>query len=161
MQMQHVHRGQFLQRGRGLGSIFSGLFRNVLPMFSSIGRSIFGSPVVKNVGKSLLDSTVRGGLNLAADAIGGEDIKESFKKQLGSARQEVSDAVRREVQPKKLPAPEPGPGRRSRGGVPPPPRKRRKKSIKKKAAPVSVFTERSGDDGDDDDDDDDNIDEDV
>jgi len=57
--------GTRYQRGAGIGSIFSGLFRSLLPVAKSIGKA---------VGKQAL----RTGAHIASDALEGRDIGEAF-----------------------------------------------------------------------------------
>ncbi len=59
-----IHRGQYLQRGRGLGGIFSSIFRVLKPIFSkslSIGRKALSDPTVKQAVGSLKKSSIRAG----------------------------------------------------------------------------------------------------
>ena len=59
-----IHRGQYLQRGRGLGGIFSSIFRVLKPIFSkslSIGRKALSDPSVKKAVGSLKKSSIRAG----------------------------------------------------------------------------------------------------
>jgi hypothetical protein len=91
------YRGPYMQRGTGIGSIFSGLFRGVLPALASGVRSIFAHPATRAIGKSVSDAAITGGLNLAADAVAGRGMKKSFEKQLGEARKKVAGALRQQV----------------------------------------------------------------
>lgn len=62
--------GSKIQHGRGLGSLFSSLFRNALPMLRR-GLSIFGK------------HALRTGLDVASDVINrGEGIKDSAQKRI-------------------------------------------------------------------------------
>ena len=54
------------QRGAGLGSIFASLFRAIAPMAKSAAKA---------VGKKALNA----GLEVAADALAGQNVKESLK----------------------------------------------------------------------------------
>jgi len=73
MQMFH---GVPYQRGSGLGSIFKGLFRAILPMAKSAGKTI---------GKEALSA----GLNIAGDALGGKNIKIAAKRRSRKAAQRL------------------------------------------------------------------------
>lgn len=59
-------QGQLYQRGHGLGNIFRGIFRLLMPVAKS---------VVKNIGKEAIHT----GFNIASDTLHGQDIKEAAK----------------------------------------------------------------------------------
>lgn len=61
--------GTYSQRGHGIGSVFSGLFRSIWPLIKS---------QLKDVGKQALKS----GINIAADVVDGKSFKESVKHQV-------------------------------------------------------------------------------
>ena len=153
--MYQVHRNPYLQRGAGIGSIFSGLFRSVMPVLSSLGRTLFGSTdAAKGFGKTLADTAVKSGLNVAADAISGQNVGEALKKHLGSARQEVAQAVRLGADKRKSAAAAASapPGRRRASGGQPSAKKRRLAAAAAAAAArrggrrklVSVFRNGNG-----------------
>jgi len=60
------------QRGSGLGSIFKGLFRTLLPMVAKVGKS---------VGKEALKT----GMEIGGDYLAGEDIKTTAKRRTKAA----------------------------------------------------------------------------
>lgn len=60
-----VFEGARMQRGHGIGSIFSGLFRTIFPLFKKV------APVIG-----------RKALQLADDVIGGRSFKDSAKQRL-------------------------------------------------------------------------------
>ena len=59
------------QRGYGLGSFFGRLFRSILPIAKSVGKS-----ALKTVGKEAINM----GLNVANDVVKGRKVKKSLKK---------------------------------------------------------------------------------
>jgi len=73
----HIHpgistfKGPIYQRGNGLGSIFSSLFRAITPLFQSDS--------VKKIGKALLST----GLNVGSDVLEGKRIGQSLKQRFG------------------------------------------------------------------------------
>lgn len=67
-------QGAASQRGHGLGSILSGLFRNVWPMLRS-GLHSFGKHAVKT------------GLNIANDVVDGNSVK-------GSAERRIPEGIK-------------------------------------------------------------------
>ena len=59
-----VHRGQYLQRGRGLGGIFSSIFRVLKPIFTKslqMGRKALADPAMKKAVSSLKKSSIQAG----------------------------------------------------------------------------------------------------
>jgi hypothetical protein len=88
------HRGRYIQRGRGFGSILSSFFRTVLPVVKSIGSSIIKSPITKQVLSTARNSAIDAGLNIAADALSGENVGDSLQKHAGTVAQNIAQTVR-------------------------------------------------------------------
>jgi hypothetical protein len=65
-----VFVGARRQRGHGLGSMLSGLFRR------------FVVPFFKNNGKTLVSTALRTGMQMADDVIGGKSFKDSAKERI-------------------------------------------------------------------------------
>ena len=80
---------QRIQRGRGLGGflkpLFS-LFRRAVPLVSKAVKS----PLAKNIGREI----AKAGLNVTADAISGNNVKDSVGKEVHIARKRVSSALK-------------------------------------------------------------------
>ena len=78
------HSGPYIQRGRGVGSVFRAFAQFVLPALKAIGKNIISSPTVRKLGKATLKGVKRtavdAGLNIANDALAGENIIDSIKK---------------------------------------------------------------------------------
>ena len=120
------HRGPYVQRGRGFGSLFSSLFRYAVPALKTLGGKIMNSSITRNVGKTLANSAMQGGLSLAADGLAGKNVGESFSKNIEKARQDVASTLRKEAVSRRPPA------KRKRM---PPPRKPVLKQAKKQGQP--------------------------
>ena len=88
------HRGPFIQRGRGLGSILSSLYQKVSPIFSLLGKQIAASPITKQALSSAKQAAIDASLSLASDALVGENLKTSFKKNIKKAGKTVSESLR-------------------------------------------------------------------
>lgn len=73
-----VFAGARRQRGHGLGSILSGLFRKIVPFIKSN---------VKNVGRNLL----RTGVDIAGDVLGGRRLKESAQQRIPQGLKRTSE----------------------------------------------------------------------
>ena len=84
------------QHGEGIGSFFSKflpkLFGKVLPAAAKTVKNIAGSKIVKDTGKQLLDSTITGLTNVAADTISGS---KTINESLSDARSEISTALKK------------------------------------------------------------------
>ena len=68
-----IFRGSTYQRGHGFGDVFKKLFRWIVPIVKANAK-----PIVKRVGRAAVKTAV----NIASDALDGQDIKESAKKRI-------------------------------------------------------------------------------
>lgn len=87
------------QRGYGLfGGLFSNIARRLVPLASKasgLAKKVLGSKLIKNTGSKLLDAAVEGTGEVVADLISGKnDPKETMKKKLSEAREEISQTIR-------------------------------------------------------------------
>ena len=88
--------GESLRRGRGIG----GLLRLAKSLFSPIIRSV-GKTAVKaatsKIGKKVIeevkDQAVSSGINMLADAVRGNDMKQSAKRELKVVKQRTADII--------------------------------------------------------------------
>lgn len=64
-----AYKGAPVQRGHGIGSFLSGLFRSAVPMLSTVGRT-----VAKKAGKALLST----GAEILGDVLSGKNVKSSI-----------------------------------------------------------------------------------
>ena len=91
--MSCIHRGPYVQRGRGFGSTISSWFKKVIPAAQLMGKKILESPITQNILKTAKRSAIDAGLNVATDALEGKKIKESLNENVATAKKAVSDAV--------------------------------------------------------------------
>ncbi len=110
--MSCLHRGPYIQRGRGLGSTLGSMFKGVIPAMQVMGRKILESPVTQKVLKTAKRSAIEAGLNLATDALEGENLNESLSKNMSTAKKVVTDSLisalkrsKRKIDPKPKPKP--------------------------------------------------------
>lgn len=92
-----IHRGERYQVGRGLGSLFSGLFRTLRPLFSkglATGQRLLSSNLAKKVGSTALDIGKRAATNIAVDILEGKNVKESLNKELETAKSDIANKIR-------------------------------------------------------------------
>jgi hypothetical protein len=95
------HKGPFIQRGGGLGNIFGSLFKSVIPVLSRVGKSILRSPTAQSVLKSAKDAAIQGGVNLAVDALRGNDVIDGVQQSVKNARNSIADAIADNMSTKK------------------------------------------------------------
>ena len=81
--------GERIQRGRGIGGIlrfFKSLFAPALSKLSGTVVKAAQSQAGKVAMNALKEQAIDSGMNLAADALRGNDMKESWRNQVGNAR---------------------------------------------------------------------------
>ena len=92
--------GEYLQRGRGLG----GLLRLAKSVFSPIVRSVTKA-AKSNTGKSILNAlkqqAIESSMNLATDALRGNDMSESFQGEVKSIRENAANSIESLRKPRK------------------------------------------------------------
>lgn len=95
--MMTFHNGPRFQRGRGIGSIFSGLIRAFKPLASKsfeIGKRILTSNTAKNLGSTIGQLGTEALKNVAVDILEGKNINEAAKNQLNNARKTLAESLR-------------------------------------------------------------------
>lgn len=93
----NYHMGARYQRGRGIGSLFSGLMRGFAPlarMGLNLGRKVLSSDLAKNVAGTALDTGKKMALSMAADLLEGKNIKDTAQVQLDEARKNIATTLR-------------------------------------------------------------------
>lgn len=93
----NYHVGARYQRGRGIGSLFSGLIRGFAPiarMGLNFGKRVVTSDLAKNIAGQALDSGKKMALNMAADLLEGRNIKESAQNQLDDVKKNIASTLR-------------------------------------------------------------------
>jgi len=92
-----VHESRhLLMRGAGIGSVFSNIFRGVVPLLRSVGRATAraarsqrGKKMLKTATQSALDA----GLHVAQDALSGKKVKGSVKANAKKAATDLLDSI--------------------------------------------------------------------
>ena len=93
----NFHSGLRYQKGRGFGSLFSGLLRGFAPLARlgfSAGKKLLSSDLVKNVTSSALDSGKQALKNITADLLEGKDIAQTAKQELFDAKKKIAGTLR-------------------------------------------------------------------
>ena len=91
------HRGVILQKGRGVGSVFSSLFRTLLPIGKAVIKStpsIIKSTARSPIGRKLKRSAKKLALDTAKNLIETGDIKKTLKKSVDDSKKEIADAFK-------------------------------------------------------------------
>ena len=99
--------GERLQRGRGIGGLLR-LARGLFKPLATAAKKAITSKTAKAAGKAITNQLVESGANIASDALMGNDINESFQRELVSGRQNAAIGVqnlKRSLQQKKTKQP--------------------------------------------------------
>jgi hypothetical protein len=91
------HSGPRVQRGRGLGSILSGLFRSFAPVAKlglNFGKKLISSPLAQKVGSAAMEAAKKSAVNIAADVMSGHNVKESAQRELRDAKEKIATTLR-------------------------------------------------------------------
>ena len=91
------HRGVLIQRGRGIGGVFSSLFRSLLPIGKAVIKStpsIIRSTAKSPIGRKLRRSAKKVALNTAKNLIETGDINKTLQKNLNDSKNEVTNALK-------------------------------------------------------------------
>jgi hypothetical protein len=95
----------YLQKGDGIGAIFSSLLRFLIPAakktfqtVTRVGKSFLANPGVKDIVNTVKEEAVRTGINAAANLIAGQPVVEPAQEDIAEARSNIAQAVRK-IQP--------------------------------------------------------------
>jgi len=99
-----VHQSDvLLMRGSGIGSIFTNIFRGLIPFAKqifSVGKKVAKSNTGQSLIKSAKNHAIKAGLDIATDALQGKNIKQAAKKSLKRAGQDLVTDVSEELMKK-------------------------------------------------------------
>ena len=93
----NFHSGVRLQRGRGLGALFSGLFRFLRPLASmglNLGKKVFASDIVQKLGSTALDIGKSAAKNVAVDLLEGKAFKDTAGEQIREAKKTIANTLK-------------------------------------------------------------------
>ena len=97
----NFHRGAPIQQGAGLGSIFSGLFRTLMPVaktaVKTVGK-IAKSDGVRSAGRYLKKEATRAAIDTALEALNGKQVGVAAKKRLKNATKNILQASRNRIE---------------------------------------------------------------
>ena len=88
-----IHQSELdMQRGAGIGQVFTNIFRRLLPLAKSlfsVGKQAAKTSTGQRVLKVARDSAFQAGLNVANDALQGEKVTKALRKRTKEAGQKV------------------------------------------------------------------------
>ena len=90
--VMRYHRGPVIQQGAGLGSIFSGLIRTLVPVAKGAVKSIgliVKSDGAKSVGRYLKKKATRAAIDTALEALEGRPVGKAAKNRLKTATKNI------------------------------------------------------------------------
>ena len=90
------HRGLLIQRGTGIGGIFSSLFRTLAPIGKAVLKStprLLKAATKSKVGRHLTKSAKKIAINTAKDLIQSGDINKSLGKSVQDSKREIADVL--------------------------------------------------------------------
>jgi hypothetical protein len=93
----NFHAGARYQRGRGIGSLFSGLLRGFMPVVNyglAAGKRLIQSDFGKNIGSALAETGKSAVKNIAADLLEGKNIANTAQEELTNARKKIASTLR-------------------------------------------------------------------
>ncbi len=82
----NIHRSDlYVQRGSGIGNIFTNIFRGLVPLASKlfhVGKKVVASPTGQKILTAAKRTAMDAGIDIASDVLRGENVKASTKKSL-------------------------------------------------------------------------------
>lgn len=93
----NFHAGARYQKGRGLGSLFSGLLRGFMPVLNmgvSAGKKMLQSDLGKNITGALAETGKSAIKNIAADLLEGKNVSNTTQEELNNARKKLASTLR-------------------------------------------------------------------
>ena len=90
--------GERIQRGRGLGGLLR-MFKSLFsPVLKSVGKNVVRaatSNTAKSIAKTLGEQAIESGLNLATDALRGNNLKESANNEITALKSTAANSLDR------------------------------------------------------------------
>jgi len=97
-------RNYDFQRGRGIGSLFDGLAKSLIPLAkvsADIGKRVIENEFVQDLSKKALEHGAEMAKNIASDVLEGKDITEAASDQIEITKKKITDAVQRHCKKRK------------------------------------------------------------
>ena len=92
-----IHKSElYHMRGSGVGSIFSALFRNLVPLVGTLfnlGKNITRTKTGRKVVKAAKRTAVQAGLDVAKDVLDGQNVVKTLKRRGKEASKNLLSAL--------------------------------------------------------------------
>lgn len=95
----NYHSGYRYQRGRGIGSMFAGLFRALKPMAMmglNAGKKLLTSDTAKKFGSKIFDIGKTAAKDVLIDVLEGKKFADSSVEKLEEAKEKIAKTIRGE-----------------------------------------------------------------
>ena len=96
---RNIYKGVYLQRGSGVGSILSLIFRSLVPWIKRGATALVKSKSVRWLAKSAGKTAAKSAASLAQDVLTGNSSKASAKNNLQNAKRGLQAALSKAMQP--------------------------------------------------------------
>ena len=93
----NYHEGVRFQRGRGIGSLLSGLFRWLRPIASmgfKAGKTVLANPMVQKLGNTALDIGKTAAQKMTVDLLEGKAFKDTAKESIADAKKVLASTLK-------------------------------------------------------------------
>jgi len=141
MYIYPVHVGHPMQRGRGIGSFFTTLFRALTPV-KNMALSLGKKAVQSNLGKELINeakqTALQSGIHMASNVLNKKDITDGVEddllqggKNMSSSLEKYAKREKRKYNKRKLDTPKPAPAKKKKKNTSTV-KKKPKQTVKKK-----------------------------
>lgn len=90
---RNIYKGVYLQRGHGIGSVLSGLFRVLVPFLKRGAKTALRSKPVRRALNSAKNSAVKAAGNAASEVLAGRNPKARAKIDLRKAQAGIERAL--------------------------------------------------------------------
>ena len=98
---RNIYRGVYHQKGNGVGSILSGLFRLLTPFIKRGAKAALRSQPVRRALKTAKRSAIKTATSTASDLIAGKNPKKNAQLNLKQAQLNIEKAITGAPPPKK------------------------------------------------------------
>ena len=88
--------GERIQRGRGIGGLLRMIKSLFTPVLKSVGKNVVRaatSNTAKSIAKTLGEQAIESGINLATDALRGNNLKERVNNEFASFKNTAADTL--------------------------------------------------------------------
>ena len=90
---RNIYRGVYHQKGNGVGSVLSGLFRLLTPFIKRGAKAALRSQPVRRALQSAKKSAIKTATVAASDLIAGKNIKQNAQLNLKQAQRNIEKAI--------------------------------------------------------------------